>query len=61
MLHCPPDEEVVAPSRGHGRCKGVPVGVPTKHDAAVCGRRNVRAMERVCVCVCVCEYVSMCA
>ena len=36
------------------------MGVPTKHDAAVCGRRNVLAMERVCVCVSVCVCVCMC-
>lgn len=57
MLHYPADEEVVIPSQGHGRSKGVPVGAPTKHDATVCGWRNVRAMERVCVCVYV---VCMC-
>ena len=34
-------------SRGRRRSKGVPMGVPTKHDPDVCGRRNVRNMEKV--------------
>lgn len=37
----------VAPSRGRRRSKGVPVGTQTKHDADVCGRKNVRNMEKV--------------
>jgi RIO kinase 3 len=35
-----------APSRGRRRSKGVPVGTQTKHDADVCGRKNVRNMEK---------------
>ena len=35
------------PSRGRRRSKGVPMGTQTKHDADVCGRRNVRNMEKV--------------
>ena len=34
-------------SRGRRRSKGVPMGTQTKHDADVCGRRNVRNMEKV--------------
>ena len=37
----------VPTSRGRRRSKGVPVGTQTKHDADVCGRRNVRNMEKV--------------
>ena len=33
-------------SRGHRRSKGVSVGNPTKHDAVLCGRRNVQNMEK---------------
>ena len=32
-----------------GRRKGVSPGQPTKHDAVICGRRNVQNMERVSV------------
>ena len=34
------------PSKGHRRSKGVSEGTPTKHDAEICGRRNVRTMEK---------------
>jgi RIO kinase 3 len=46
------EEEVLKPvpqaptSRGRRRSKGVPMGTQTKHDADVCGRRNVRNMEK---------------
>ena len=33
-------------SRGHRRSKGVPAGAATKHDPVVCGRRNVKNMEK---------------
>ena len=33
--------------RGRRRSKGVPLGVPTKHDPVVCGRKNARNMEKV--------------
>lgn len=33
--------------RGRRRSKGVSMGSQTKHDADVCGRRNVRNMEKV--------------
>lgn len=33
-------------SRGHRRSKGVPSGAVTKHDPIVCGRRNVKNMEK---------------
>ena len=36
-----------APSRGRRRSKGVPMGTQTKHDTDVCGRKNVRNMEKV--------------
>ena len=32
--------------RGHRRSKGVPSGATTKHDPVVCGRRNVKNMEK---------------
>lgn len=32
--------------RGHQRSKGVAPGNPTKHDAVLCGRKNVRNMEK---------------
>jgi len=32
--------------RGRRRSKGVPLGVPTKHDPVVCGRKNARNMEK---------------
>lgn len=31
-----------------GRRKGVAPGQPTKHDAIMCGQRNVQNMEKVC-------------
>lgn len=34
-------------SRGRRRSKGVPVGMATKHDPVVCGRRNARNVEKV--------------
>ena len=33
-------------SKGHRRSKGVPSGAATKHDPIVCGRRNVKNMEK---------------
>jgi len=33
--------------RSRRRSKGVPLGVPTKHDPVVCGRKNARNMEKV--------------
>ena len=36
----------IAVSRGHRRSKGVPSGGVTKHDPIVCGRRNVKNMEK---------------
>ena len=36
--------------RGRRRSKGVPVGAQTKHDPDVCGRKNVRNMEKVTIC-----------
>ncbi len=47
------EEEKIAPtpsplvSKGRRRSKGVPVGMATKHDPVVCGRRNARNMEKV--------------
>lgn len=34
------------PPRSHRRSKGVAGGVATKHDAVLCGRKNVRNMEK---------------
>lgn len=34
------------PSKSRRRSKGVPTGMPTKHDPEICGRRNVRNMEK---------------
>lgn len=49
------NEEVTqrSPSNGHSggkkkRVKRSNETTPTKHDAYVCGRRNVRNMEKVC-------------
>lgn len=36
----------VTVSRGHRRSKGVPVGATTKHDPVICGRKNVKSMEK---------------
>ena len=33
-------------SRGHRRSKGVPAGAATKHDPVICGRKNVKNMEK---------------
>ena len=33
-------------SKGHRRSKGVPAGAATKHDPIICGRRNVKNMEK---------------
>lgn len=32
--------------KSHRRSKGVSEGTPTKHDADICGRKNVRTMEK---------------
>ena len=41
-------ETTKAPAaRGRRRSKGVPMGTQTKHDADICGRRNVKNMEKV--------------
>ncbi len=34
------------PSKSRRRSKGVPVGTATKHDPEICGRRNVKNMEK---------------
>ena len=34
------------PPKSHRRSKGVSEGTPTKHDAEMCGRKNVRTMEK---------------
>ncbi len=34
------------PHKNQRRSKGVPVGMVTKHNAEVCGRRNVKNMEK---------------
>ncbi len=34
------------PPKSHRRSKGVSIGTPTKHDAEMCGRKNVRTMEK---------------
>ena len=34
-------------SHGRRRSKGVPTGGATKHDPVICGRKNVRNMEKV--------------
>ena len=34
------------PAKSHRRSKGVPNGKTTKHDAVLCGRRNVKNMEK---------------
>ena len=34
-------------SHGRRRSKGVPTGSATKHDPVICGRKNVRNMEKV--------------
>lgn len=39
----PPD---LTPPKNHRRSKGVSAGSVTKHDAVLCGRRNVRNMEK---------------
>ena len=36
----------VSVSRGHRRSKGVPPGATTKHDPVICGRKNVKSMEK---------------
>ena len=41
----PGDVQVSRSSRR--RSKGVPVGMVTKHDPVVCGRKNARNMEKV--------------
>ncbi len=45
------DEEVefvseTTPTKSRRRSKGVPAGMRTKHDPEICGRRNVRNMEK---------------
>ena len=43
----PKDTRVQAvASKGRRRSKGVPVGMTTKHDPVLCGRKNVRNMEK---------------
>jgi RIO kinase 3 len=40
------DHPVEQAPRSHRRSKGVAVGAVTKHDAVLCGRKNVRNMEK---------------
>ena len=40
------DYSIKQPSRGHRRSKGVPTGMVTKYDAVLCGRKNVKNMEK---------------
>lgn len=40
------DEPVELAPRSHRRSKGVSVGMVTKHDAVLCGRKNVKNMEK---------------
>lgn len=41
-----PVPQTTTVAKGRRRSKGVPVGMPTKHDPEICGRRNVRNMEK---------------
>ena len=41
-----PAPQATSVAKGRRRSKGVPVGMPTKHDPEICGRRNVRNMEK---------------
>ena len=49
FTHCSSDmlPQLHHGSHGRRRSKGVPTGGATKHDPVICGRKNVRNMEKV--------------